>query len=64
MTAVAELRGILAEVTDLTRVAELLIWDQETYMPAGGVQGRASQAATVSRLAHERFVSPEVGQLL
>ncbi|HZC26383.1 MAG TPA: carboxypeptidase M32 [Actinopolymorphaceae bacterium] len=64
MTAVAELRGILAEVTDLTRVAELLIWDQETYMPSGGVQGRASQAATVSRLAHERFVSDEVGRLL
>ena len=64
MTAVADLRGILAEVTDLTRVAELLIWDQETYMPPGGVSGRASQAATVSRLAHERFVSGEVGRLL
>ncbi|MBO0690844.1 MAG: carboxypeptidase M32 [Candidatus Dormibacteraeota bacterium] len=64
MTAVSDLRGILAEVTDLTRVAELLIWDQETYMPPGGVSGRASQAATVSRLAHERFVSAEVGRLL
>ena len=60
----ARLKDILAEVTDLTRAAMLLEWDQETYMPPGGVQGRADQQSTVHRLAHERFTSEEVGRLL
>ena len=60
----ARLKEILAEVTDLTRAAMLLEWDQETYMPPGGVQGKAEQQSTLHRLAHERFTSEEVGRLL
>ena len=60
----ARLKEILAEVTDLTRTAMLLEWDQETYMPPGGVQGKAEQQSTLHRLAHERFTSEEVGRLL
>jgi carboxypeptidase Taq len=33
-------------------------------MPPGGVAGRASAMATLSKLAHERLVEPEVGRLL
>jgi carboxypeptidase Taq len=51
-------------VSDLSRAAALLAWDQETYMPAGGVAGRADQLATLHRLAHQRFTSDEVGRLL
>src|SRR3981081_3318859 len=58
------LKDILAEVTDLTRAAMLLEWDQETYMPPGGVQGKAEQQSTLHRLAHELFTSDEVGKLL
>jgi carboxypeptidase Taq len=58
------LKEILAEVTDLGRAGLLLEWDQETYMPPGGVQGRAEQQSTLHRLAHERFTSEEVGRLL
>jgi carboxypeptidase Taq len=64
VSAVARLRGALGEVTDLSRAAELLRWDQETYMPPGGVEDRANQTATLSRLAHERFTSPEMARLL
>jgi len=35
------LKEILAEVSDLTHAALLLEWDQETYMPPGGVQSLA-----------------------
>ena len=63
-TAVQQLRDVLGEVTDLNRVAELLSWDQETYMPPGGVAARAGEAATVGRIAHERFTSAAVGGLL
>jgi carboxypeptidase Taq len=60
----ARLREVLGEVADLQRAAELLQWDQETYMPPGGVEDRASQLSTLQRLAHERFVSAEVSRLL
>ena len=59
-----ELKAILAEVTDLTRAALLLEWDQETYMPPGGVQSRAEQISTLLRLSHVRFTSDNVGRLL
>ena len=58
------LRTILAEVTDLSRAASLLEWDQETYMPPGGVTARSDQMSTLTRLSHVRFTSDEVGRLL
>ena len=59
-----ELKAVLAEVTDLNRAALLLEWDQETYMPPGGVQSRAEQLSTLLRLSHERFTSEKVARLL
>jgi carboxypeptidase Taq len=64
VTALDELKAVLAEVTDLQRVAGLLEWDQETQLPPGGVAARAREAALISRLAHERFVSDRVRSLL
>ncbi|HEV2477925.1 MAG TPA: carboxypeptidase M32, partial [Candidatus Dormibacteraeota bacterium] len=62
--ALGELKQILAEVTDLTRAAAVLEWDQETYMPPAGIQTRAEQLATLLKLAHVRLASKEVGKLL
>src|SRR3981189_1793026 len=59
-----QLKTILAEVTDVSRAAAVLEWDQETYMPPGGVGGRSDQLSTLSRLSHVRFTSGEVGRLL
>src|ERR1700682_2175576 len=59
-----KLKDIFGEIEDTTRAAGVLAWDQETYMPPGGVEGRASQLSTLSRLAHARFISDEVGLLL
>ena len=58
------LRERLAEVSDLTKAATLLLWDQRVMMPPGGAEARAEALATVSRLAQERFIDDEVGQLL
>ena len=59
-----QLKTILAEATDLSRAAALLEWDQDTYMPAGGVAPRSDQLSTLVRLAHVRFTTDEVGRLL
>ncbi len=60
----AQLKEILNEVADLSFASALLSWDQQTYMPPGGNEARSYQIATLDRLAHVKFTSPEVGQLL
>jgi carboxypeptidase Taq len=62
--AFEHLRRCLAEVTDLTRASAILGWDQQTMMPPRGAAGRAEELATLGRVIHERFTSPEIGRLL
>jgi carboxypeptidase Taq len=59
-----ELRGRLAEISDLGNTAALLGWDQEVMMPRGGAPNRAEQLATIARIAHSKFTSPEIGKLV
>lgn len=42
----------------------LLHWDQETYMPPGGIQNRAEQIAQLSSLIHEEKTSTSYKTLL
>jgi carboxypeptidase Taq len=58
------LRTRLAEVSDLSRSAGVLGWDQRVTMPPKGTEARAEALATLGRIAHERFTDPEVGKLL
>ena len=58
------LKEILGEVADLGRAGAVLAWDQETFMPPGGLENRADQLTTIERLGHSRFTSDEVGALL
>lgn len=55
---------LLADVHNLSRANAVLGWDQQTYMPPGGARARAEQMATLSRLAHELFITQETGELL
>ncbi len=59
-----QLKSILGEVADLNYSSAILNWDQQVYMPSGGAEDRGNLVATLSRLAHEKFTSDEVGQLL
>jgi len=59
-----ELRGRLAEISDLGKTAALLSWDQHVMMPPRGATLRAEQLATVGRIAHTKFIDPEIGKLL
>src|SRR5919204_2873116 len=63
-TNLDRLKELLAEVDDLRKAATVLFWDQRVMMPPGGAQARADASATIGRLAHEKFVSKEVGELL
>jgi carboxypeptidase Taq len=59
-----QLKNILADISDLNNAAGLLGWDQQTYMPPGGAEGRGNQLALLGRLAHDQATSPELGKLL
>lgn len=59
-----KLKMKLAEISDLSQVAGLLGWDQQTYMPAGAAGARANQQAIVGRLLQEWSTAPELGMLL
>ena len=59
-----QLKERLATIDDLRRAGAVLGWDQQTYMPPGGVQARADQISTLRRLAHEYQASAEMGRLL
>ncbi len=63
-SALERLKQRLAEVSDLTKAATLLVWDQRVLMPPGGAPARAEALGTVSRLAQERFIDRELGRLL
>jgi carboxypeptidase Taq len=58
---VDKLRKMLGEVFDIQATVSVLGWDQQTYMPPGGSKGRAMQLATLSRIAHEKFVGEAMG---
>jgi len=58
------LRERLARIQNVNKAAMVLSWDQNTYMPPGGVAGRGQQLATLAQIAHEMFVADDTGELL
>jgi carboxypeptidase Taq len=59
-----ELKALLAEVADISGAIALLGWDQQTYMPSGGAESRGEQLGTLSKINHDKFTAPRVGELL
>ena len=48
---------MVGEINDLICAINILTWDSRTQMPAGGIETRGHQLATLSRIVQERFVS-------
>jgi carboxypeptidase Taq len=60
----AELLARLGELADLRHAGHVLAWDQQVMMPPAGGAARGHAMGTLSNLAHERLVAPELGALL
>jgi carboxypeptidase Taq len=54
----------LRETSTLASISAVLNWDEQTFMPHAAAEHRSNQASLVSRMAHERFTSPRIGELL
>src|SRR5439155_27161250 len=63
-TAYNKLIHATREAALLASCAELLGWDEDTYMPPGGVAHRGRQMALLAGLVHERQIDSRLGDLL
>lgn len=63
-TAVDRLYQLWAEIEDLSSAEELLEWDQETCMPAGGQEERGKVLGTLAALKHQRLAATELSEVL
>jgi carboxypeptidase Taq len=63
-TAYDDLIRRYKETTLLASVANLIGWDQHTYMPVRGAAFRAEQLGYLARLGHERLTDPALGERL
>jgi carboxypeptidase Taq len=63
-TAYAKLIRATQEAGLLESCAELLAWDEDTCMPAGGVAHRGKQMALLAGLAHDRWTDRRLGDWL
>jgi carboxypeptidase Taq len=59
-----ELARRVKEEAVLASCADVLAWDEETYMPQAGVAHRAEQQALLAGLLHDRATDPRLGELL
>jgi carboxypeptidase Taq len=59
-----ELIRRVREESLLASCVALLAWDEETYMPRGGVAHRGNQLALLAGLQHKRATDPRLGELL
>lgn len=62
--ALDELLSRVREAKLLESTAAILGWDQETMMPAEGVEHRSRQLSQLARMSHGLFTDPKVGELL
>jgi carboxypeptidase Taq len=62
-TDLKRLRELVAEVNDLDHANAVLSWDQNVMMPEGGSVARGAAMETVATIRHQKFTSPEIGQL-
>ncbi len=49
-----------AELADLESAGALLGWDQETFMPKGGADGRSMVTSTLAGVIHQKLTHPEL----
>ncbi|HKI55411.1 MAG TPA: carboxypeptidase M32, partial [Anaerolineales bacterium] len=59
-----KLKEILGEVSDISHAAAVLGWDLQVNIPPKGHEARGQQLASLSKIAHEKSTTDEVGKLL
>ena len=53
------LKETMGDINALNAATSIMDWDQQTYMPRGGAEARASHLECLSRMSHEKFTSDQ-----
>ncbi len=59
-----KLKQKYAEISNINSAISLLQWDRRTYMPPMGSEARAEALSALESIAHEKFTSSEIGDLI
>lgn len=59
-----ELHERMGELRDLEGIVGLLTWDQETFLPEGGLDARAKQLASLQAIVHQKLTCPGLAEVL
>ncbi len=59
-----EFKAYVREMGKLNAAAALLQWDQQTYIPKKGHEGRAEVLGKLSKMAFEMLVSPKMAEFI
>ena len=54
----------MRKIMDIRRSADVLQWDQETYLPKKSAAIRGRQIATLTEIAHQLFSDDDLGKIL
>ncbi len=57
MSTYEDLLEISEQLRNIQRAIYLLAWDERTYLPKGGLEGRSESKAELSQIYHERLTS-------
>ncbi len=60
----SQYKETLQKIADVKTAYAVLQWDQETYLPPKGAEGRGRQMATLSEIAHNMGTAIDLGDLL
>ena len=52
------------EIALLNSCSSVLHWEEQTYMPPGGIEHRGNQSALLAGMTHEKRTDPQFGDLL
>lgn len=55
---------LMQRIADVRYASAVLQWDQETYMPVKGAEGRARQLATLTEMAHNLYTDGALENIL
>ncbi|HOD67582.1 MAG TPA: carboxypeptidase M32 [candidate division Zixibacteria bacterium] len=62
--AYTRLKARMKEIAVIESTGGVLYWDRKSYMPPKGIAHRSEQLAQLTRLSHDWFTAPEVGDWL
>ncbi len=61
---ISKLLNYMHDIANLHAINDLLDWDQNTFMPEGAGEMRGIQMATLEGLLHERWINPQLRDIL